>query len=55
MDMLCKVGEVWKKGSFYDELKCEWAMHSASDLVMCLMDMLVGISIDLMGFMEGMV
>ena len=24
------------KNSFYDELKCEWDMHSADDLVMCL-------------------
>ena len=27
-----------KKQSFYDELKCEWDMHSAGDLVMCLGD-----------------
>ena len=30
----------WKKFGgktvFYDELKCEWDMHSAEDLVMCL-------------------
>ena len=26
------------KQSFYDELKCEWDMHSADDLVMCLGD-----------------
>ena len=26
------------KQSFYDELKCEWDMHSADDLVMCLDD-----------------
>ena len=25
-----------KKQSFYDEQKCEWDMHSADDLVMCL-------------------
>ena len=25
-----------EKQSFYDELKCEWDMHSACDLVMCL-------------------
>ena len=24
--------------SLYDELKCEWEMHSADDLVMCLGD-----------------
>ena len=28
--------------SFYDELKCEWDMHSAGDLVKCLGDMLGG-------------
>ena len=27
-----------EKQSFYDELKCEWDMHSAVDLVMCLGD-----------------
>ena len=27
-----------EKQSFYDELKCEWDMHSADDLVMCLFD-----------------
>ena len=27
-----------EKQSFYDELKCEWDMHSACDLVMCLDD-----------------
>ena len=27
-----------EKQSFYDELKCEWNMHSASDFVMCLGD-----------------
>ena len=26
------------KQSFYDALKCEWDMHSAEDLVMCLGD-----------------
>ena len=31
--MLCKVEEV-----FYDELKGEWDMHSAGDIVMCLGD-----------------
>ena len=25
-----------EKLSFYDELKCEWDLHSAGDLVMCL-------------------
>ena len=32
----------WKKfggkAVFYDELKCEWDMHSADDLAMCLGD-----------------
>ena len=27
-----------EKQSFYDELKCEWDMNSADDLVMCLSD-----------------
>ena len=27
-----------QKQSFYDELKCEWYVHSAGDLVMCLAD-----------------
>ena len=27
-----------RKQSFYDKLKCEWDMHSADDLVMCLGD-----------------
>ena len=27
-----------EKLSFYDELKCEWDLHSACDLVMCLGD-----------------
>ena len=53
--MLYKVEE---KQSANDELKCEWDMHSAGDLVTCLgdlVDMLVGILTDSMGFMEGMV
>ena len=25
-----------EKQSYYDELKCEWDMHSADDLAMCL-------------------
>ena len=28
-----------EKQSFYDELKCEWDMHSADYLVMCLSDL----------------
>ena len=28
-----------EKQSFYDELKCEWDMHSADDLVMCVSDL----------------
>ena len=27
-----------EKQSFCDKLKCEWDMHSAGDLVMCLVD-----------------
>ena len=27
-----------KKKSFYDEQKCEWDMHSADDLAICLGD-----------------
>ena len=38
MGILHKVEEVWKKNSLYDEQKCEWDMHSANDLVMCLGD-----------------
>ena len=52
-------GRSWKeKQSFYDKLKCEWDMH-LYDLDICilvtLMDTFVGILMDLMGFMEGMV
>ena len=32
--MLRKVEEVWTKNSFCGELKGEWDMHSAGDLVM---------------------
>ena len=28
-----------EKHSFYDKLKCEWDMHSADELVMCLGDL----------------
>ena len=35
MGMLRKVEEVWKNKSFHDELKGEWDMHSAGDLVVC--------------------
>ena len=38
MGMLRKVEKVVKKNSLYDKLKCEWDMHSAGDLVMCLDD-----------------
>ena len=47
-----------EKQSLRDELKGEWDMHSAGDLVMCmgtLMDRLIGILMDLMLSMEGMV
>ena len=36
MGMLHKVEEVWRNNSLYDKLKCEWDMHFADDLVMCL-------------------
>ena len=36
--MLHKVEEIFVKNSLYDELKCEWDVHSADDLVMCLCD-----------------
>ena len=36
MCMLYKVEDVLKENSFYDRLKCEWDMHYAGDLVMCL-------------------
>ena len=32
------LGKVEEKQSFYDELKDEWDMHSADDLVVCLGD-----------------
>ena len=41
-----------------DVLKGEWDIHNAGDLVMCLgdfMDTVVGILMDTMGFMGGMV
>ena len=34
MGMLHKMEEVWRKNSLYDELKCEWDVHYADDLVM---------------------
>ena len=36
--MLHNVEEVLKKKSFYDQLKIDWDMHSAGDLVVCLGD-----------------
>ena len=36
--MSCKIEEFFKKQSFYHELKGEWDMHSADDLVKCLDD-----------------
>ena len=41
--------------SFYDELKCEWDMHSEGDLVMCLGDFNGHVVRHFDGFMEGMV
>ena len=46
-----------RKQSFYDELKGEWDMHSAGDLVMRLGDLIGNIGrhmIDLIGFMDVM-
>ena len=45
----------WKKfgtknSLFYDELKCEWDMHSADDLVMCLGDFNVHVGRHIDGF-----
>ena len=39
-----------EKQSFYDELKCEWDMHSTGDLVMCLCDFNVNICRHIDGF-----
>ena len=55
MDMLNKVEEVLRKTVFYDELKCEWDVHSTNDLVMCLGNLNGHIGMDLMGCMEDMV
>ena len=49
--MLHKVEEVWRKNAFYDELKCEWDMHSADDSIMCLCD--INGHIDGLGRMHG--
>ena len=38
MGMLSKVEEVLEKNSLYDDLKGEWDVHSACDIVMCLGD-----------------
>ena len=38
MGILCKVKDVLKKNSPYDDLKGEWTMHSANGLVMCMGD-----------------
>ena len=36
MGMLHNEENVFRKNNLYDELKGEWDMHSADDLVMCL-------------------
>ena len=36
--MLCKVVDVCKKNSLYDEQKCVWDIYGADDLVMCLVE-----------------
>ena len=41
--------------SFYDELKGEWDMHSADDLVMCMSDFIGHIGSHVDRFMESMV
>ena len=39
MDMLRKGGKgLEEKQSLYDELKCEWDMHSAGEIAMCCAD-----------------
>ena len=40
----------WRKTVFYDELKCEWDMHSAGYLVMCLGDCNGHVSRHIYGF-----
>ena len=39
-----------EKQSFYDELKCEWDMHCADDLVMCLGDIIEHVGRHIGGF-----
>ena len=52
MGMLRKVEE--KQSSYY-ELKCEWDMQAIYLCVwVTLMDTMVGILVDLMGFIQGM-
>ena len=43
------------KQSFYDQLKCEWDMHSVGDLFMCLGDVngFVGRHIDALDGVHG--
>ena len=48
--MLHKVEE---KKSSYDELRCEWDMYSAGDLVMCLGDFNGHVSRHIDGFYGG--
>ena len=44
-----------EKHTFYDKLKCEWDMHSADDLDMCLGDIngTIGRHIDGYGWLRG--
>ena len=39
-----------EKHSFYDELKGEWGVHSADDLVMCLCDFSRCVDLHIYGF-----
>ena len=48
--MLHKEENGWRKDSLYDKLKCEWDMHSADDLVMCLCDLSGHVSRHIDGF-----
>ena len=42
-----------EKQSFYDELKCEWDMHSAGDSVMCLRDFGGYVGLHIVGVHRG--
>ena len=44
-----------EKPSYYDELNCEWDMHSADNLVVCLGHLKGHVGRHFDGCMEGMV